>query len=254
MSSKKARISNSDKLKLLHSVGIGKELKPTKKSPLSKSESSKVSRLWSKYDNVAKNPGAFQKVNISKFSERDQKTFNKNKYAVVGNTMYVPKEYAEKVSIKNVWTKDEDGNPIKVLKVRREYPASMKKSPTETLLHSNGLEFMDWRARILHEYENGKYPEGTVIALKVYDNSPMIRSNRIDINELLKYGEGIQWKLQGRQTVEQLQDNLHLVIIYENRDGGQMPSQGILSDRDKRRQQRKNRNSITRKNSNKKKR
>src|ERR1700745_1618373 len=117
--SSKNRANNTDRLKLLHSVGIAKDIKPTKANPLSKSESSKISRLWKGYGGIAKNPGAFQKVNLSRFSERDQKTFKKNKYAIVGNTAFVPKEYAEKVTIRNEWSKDKDGNPIKILKVRR---------------------------------------------------------------------------------------------------------------------------------------
>jgi hypothetical protein len=203
----KARISALNKL------GLKVAIKPTKANPLTKAQKEKVNKLWRTWNEQANNPKDFEKINVGKLSTDDKKKLEKSGYKILGSQAIIPKQGYGKATIVKEWGKDKDGNPIKILQVKRSQKLNGETRKVQTEYIGSNAEKMTWRDRLIFEYEMGKFKDGETVGLKVFDNSPMANSERLDVKSIIKYAENIQWKIPhlGKGT---MLDNIHLVKTW----------------------------------------
>jgi len=199
----KARLAALKKLGLAPSVKIPRK----KEETFSKSDRDKISKAWSKYSGIANaDKGEFVKKNIKNYTENDRKKLKQSGYVVAGDNVFLPTHGYDSASIKTVWTKDKSGKHVKTLEVVRK--AGNRKEETEYI--GTRREKMEWRDRLISQYEQGKFKEGDYIGIKVFDNGIFEREIVTSLDKLFQYISQVAWH---DRDAQKMLDNLHLVKI-----------------------------------------
>lgn len=206
MSTKKSTDVNKSRLAALKKLGILKSI--PNKGNLTDSQKKQVRKEFKKFHVVANAaPGEYKKQSVKKLSDSDKKKLKDSGYLISGDTAFLPTQGYDSASVKQVWTRNpKTGLQEKTLQITRK--KGDRKTETEYI--GKPLEKMEWRDRLISEYQAGKFKEGEFIGVKLFDNGKFEREIVMDINVLFKYLEHVNW--HDRDT-QKLYDNLHLVKI-----------------------------------------
>jgi hypothetical protein len=206
VSSKKPTDVNKARLAALKKLGILKGI--SSRGSLSETEKRKVRTEFKKFHAVANSaPGEYKAQNISKLSESDKKKLKESGYLISDNRVFLPKQGYDTASIKQVWTRNpKTGYQEKTLQVTRK----KGDRKTETEFIGKPLEKLEWRDRLVSEYQAGKFKEGEFIGVKLFDNGKFEREIVLSLDVLFRYLEHVNWHDKDKRK---LYDNLHLVKI-----------------------------------------
>jgi hypothetical protein len=231
MSSKKAQKTtdvNKARLAALKRLGILKDI--PSRGNLSDAQKKKVRQEFKKFHAVANaSPGEFQKIDITRLSESDKKELKNSGYLIANNKAFIPKQGYDKASIKQVWKRNpETGYQEKTLQITRK--KGDRKVETEYI--GKPLEKLEWRERLVREYQAGNFKEGEFIGVKLFDNGKFEREIVLSLDVLFRYLETVKW--HDRDT-QKLYDNLHLVkiAVKDFRDIGANEKSRKQADHDK---------------------
>jgi hypothetical protein len=196
----KARLQALKKLGLMSGVDSRKALTDSQKK--------KVRTEWKKYHAVANaDKGEWTKRDISKLTTSDKKKLADSGYLIAGDKAFIPNQGYDTASIRQQWTKDK-----KTGKWEKRLEVVRKKGDRKEEIEYIGkpLDKLEWRDRLLKEYEQGKFKENDYIAVKVFDNGVFEREIVTNINTLFRYISNVSWHDKDK---EKMLDNLHIVKI-----------------------------------------
>ena len=184
------------------------------KGPLTDAKKKKLKKLTDEWGAIAANPKDFKKVSIKDLGPASVAALKKTGYKVQGTTAYIPLQGYETAEIKREFKKDKDGTFKRVLTVQRKIndPGTTTVRKTAKEIIGSPAEKMTWRDKLQAEHDELKPGDKEVLALKVFDNSPMVRSESWTLEKIFAYAERIKWDTSVLSS-ETLRDNLHLVLI-----------------------------------------
>lgn len=193
------RVKRLKKLKLVS--GLSREL--------TKTEKAKVNRLWAKWHEIADNPKEFKRLSVAKFDKANVDALKKTGYLVHEGYAYIPLHGYHNASLARDTYRTEKGpyDRIIINRTMRDSDGQLRKRQSEYV--GSHTQKLDWRDRLLEQYRTGKFKDGELLALKVYENGTMVNSSKLTIDEILKYAEQIKWETA--KDADKLRNNLHLV-------------------------------------------
>lgn len=203
MSTKKIDV-NKSRLAALKKLGVISGIDSRK--TLTDSQKKRIRETWKKFHTVANaEKGEYTKRDISKLSKTDKQKLKESGYLITDNKIFIPNQGYDSASIRQSWQKI-GGQSRKTLEVVRR--KGDRKIETEYI--GKPLEKLEWRDRLIQEYQQGKFKDGEFIGVKVFDNGVFEREIVTNINVLFKYLETVRWHDKDQNK---LLDNLHLVKI-----------------------------------------
>lgn len=218
MSKKKPAVAAfwKEREKNLRTLGFGAQIK----GDWTDAKKRKVRKLTEEWGAIAANPKDFKKVSVTKLSPSALKDLKAFGYKVKDGQAFIPLQGYSNASLAVEYRKDKKtGEYERVMIVRRTQRGIDPND--QTLVRKRQEEFigsqkkqMEWMDRLQEEYRQGKFKEGERLYLKVYDNSPMVRSQSFSLKQLFAYAERIKWNLADGRSKSELQDNLHIVKIW----------------------------------------
>lgn len=211
MSSNKKPDANRARLAALKKLGLLKSIPA--RGELSDAQKKKIRTEFKKYHDIANAaPGQYKVQSAKALSDSDKKKLKDSGYKIVADKVYLPTQGYDSASIKQVWVRNKKtGLKEKTLVVTRK--KGDRKIEQEYI--GKPIEKMQWRDRLLDEYQAGKFKDGDYVGVKLFDNGRFERQTVMSIDVLFRYLEDKKnWHDRDEQK---LYDNLHLVKITVHR-------------------------------------
>jgi hypothetical protein len=207
MTSKKATDVNKARLAALKKLGVLKSV--PLKGKLSDTQKSKIRKEFKKFHAVANAaPGDFKVQSIKALSKSDRDKLKQSGYLMANDKIFIPTQGYDKASIKQIWVRNKKtGYQEKTLVVTRKDKLG-RKEEEEYIGKPN--EKLEWRDRLVKEYQDGKFKDGEFIGVKLFDNGKFEREIVLSLEVLFRYLEHVNWHDRDKNK---LHDNLHLVKI-----------------------------------------
>lgn len=195
---------NKERLAALKKIGVISGIDSRK--ALTDTQKKKIRDVWKKFHVVANAPkGDYTTRSIAKLSDSDKKKLTESGYLISGTKAFIPNQGYDTATIRQKWGKV-NGRQEKVLEIVRK--KGDRKIETEFI--GKPLDKMEWRDRLIREYQQGKFKQGDFIGVKVFDNGVFEREIVTNIDKLFSYLEKVRWHDQDKNK---LLDNLHIVKI-----------------------------------------
>jgi hypothetical protein len=195
----KARLAALKKLGLLKDVSA--------RGTLSAAQKKSINAQFKKHHAIADAPkGTYHKQDVSQLSPGVRKSLEKSGVSIINGTAFVRTENYKSVKIVRKKYKDSTGAVAYMTGIERETANGRKKSFT---IIGSRLEQAQWAERLTRDWEAAHLKEGQFVALQAFDNSPMMRSNTITLDSLLKYESQIKY----HDNAEKVREGLKVVVI-----------------------------------------
>ena len=168
----------------------------------------RLKRQWAEWKDVATFPERYRKIDISKYRKEEQQSLAREGYQVKAGKVFVSLDHYENASIARDTYKTERG-PYDRLVINRTIHRDGKVFKKQTEYIGTRLQRLDWRDRLLEEYNAGKFKQGERLMVKVYDQGPMMGSQATSLALIFKYIDQIEWVTPGNH-----EDHIHLVKVW----------------------------------------
>lgn len=205
-----SKINWSERLKQLSQIGQTPKIKNKairNKKEFSKSEKAAIRKNFVALKPVlTAAPTDFKALNIDRLLRPQINQLKNTGYLVVGKKAYIPLQGYKDARLQ----KKGFGNDAQLLLIRKTEGANgRKKKETEFL--GSAIQKMDWKERLLKEYEAGKFKEGEYVAIKFFNGGVFARQIMTSLDAVYNYFEDNPTFDDSDER--RLLNNIHLVKI-----------------------------------------
>jgi hypothetical protein len=181
--------------------------------PLTDAKKRKLTKLGKEWGAIAANPKDFKIISTKTLGPQSVAALKKTGYKELAGRLYIPLQGYEGAEIKREFKKTKDGYK-RVLTVERfrNDPGTTTERKRAREIIGTPAEKLEWRDKLRAEYEELKFTDNDNIMVKVFDNSPMIKSEAWTLEKIFAYVERIRWDTS-QMSAGDLRDNLHLVRV-----------------------------------------
>lgn len=171
-------------------------------------EPQKIKREWYKWRDIAMFPERYKKISVEKFRREEVKALSATGYKIADNKAFISLSGYQNASIAHSVYKTPNG-PYDRLEINRTIRSSGKVVKKQTEYVGTRMQRMEWRERLMAEYQAGGFKPGETLMAKVYDRGAMRGSRQTSLASLIKYIEEIKWQTPGNHI-----DNVHIVRVW----------------------------------------